>query len=303
MTYSNLIEGKINIDYGNDIESNLTELFYINNISIYNNIEYVRNKMKNKRKPTEILVYTDGYSFSAASLYLKILKKNGGAIIAQYLGNPKKIDEKFDISQSPSPVFTSKIIQILSKENYKKLLEENECELQVPGIQSFYDSTDSKTPLEYEFSAPDEKSEIFENFDENTYEKFVKKAKNIFEKYKQECNYDNKNLLKITEECDGKLGNNYTHGGYECGSDGKWTNSCVASYCDLGYTFDRINKKCIKDYCSFIDAPINEEEERKNPTEDEENDKEKEKEEEVFYITLSIILILFLISIYLYNIL
>ena len=194
-TYNNLIEGKINIDYGNDIKSDLTELFYINNISIYNNIEYVRNKMKNKRKPTEILIYTDGYSFSAASLYLKYLKENGGAIIVQYLGNPKKTDEKFDISQSPSPVFTSKIIQIFSKDNYKKLLEENECELQMPGIQSFYDSSDSKAPLEYEFSAPDEKSEIYENFEENTYEKFVNKAKNIFEKYKEKCNYNNKNLL------------------------------------------------------------------------------------------------------------
>ena len=314
-TYNNLIEGKININYGDDIKSELTELFYINNMSIYNDIEYARNKMNHKRKPTEILIYTDGYSFSAASLYLKYLKENGGGIIVQYLGNPKKSDEKFDISQSPSPVFTSKIIELFSTENYKKLLEENECELQMPGIQSFYNSTDSKTPLEYEYSSPDEKSDIYENFDENSYEKFVNKAKIIFEKYKEECNYDNKYLLKITEECEGKFDNNYTHGGYECGSDGKWKNTCVPSYCDLGYTFDKINKKCIKDICSFLDLPIIDvdEEEEENGIEEEieieeENEEEEDKKEEennyrrkkekhsnlVFYIALPITLVLYL---------
>ena len=61
----------------------------------------------------------------------------------------------------------------------------------------------------------------------------------IFEKYKTDCNPKNKNLVKVTEECDNKFGNNYTHGGYECGSNGKWTNKCVASYCDMGYFFNQ----------------------------------------------------------------
>ena len=43
--------------------------------------------MKNKRKPTEILVLTDGYSFSAASLYIKYLQKQGGAVVVGYSGN------------------------------------------------------------------------------------------------------------------------------------------------------------------------------------------------------------------------
>ena len=281
-TYNDLIDGKTNINYGNDIESSLTEIFYINNMTIYNDIEYARNIMKNKRKPTEILVYTDGYSFSAGSLFIKYLKENGGAIITQYLGNPKKSEEIFDISQSPTPVFTSPIIEMFSKENYKKLLDEYECELQLPGIQSFYNNTDIKVPLEYEVSIADEKSEIYENFNEDTYDKFINKAKNIFEKYKQECNNDNKNLLKISEECNGKFGNNYTHGGYECGTDGKWTTNCVPSYCDIGYTFDKTNKKCIKDYCSYIDIPIetNEEEEKKEEEEEKKEEEEKEEEEE-----------------------
>lgn len=323
-TYKDLIDGKNNVNYGNNIQSELTDLFYINNISMYNDIERARAQMNNKRKPSEILIYTDGYSFSAASLFLKYLKDNGGGIIVQYLGNPQKSEEKFDISQSPSPVFNSEILKIFSSENYNKLLSEKECELQIPGIQTFYNSEVINTPLEYEVSLPDEKSEIYEIFDENSYDKFVNKAKEIFEKYKTECNKENKNLLKITEKCDGKFGNNYTHGGYECGNDGKWTNECIPSYCDFGYTFDKAKKKCIIDECSLYDVPSpseseeeKEEEEMGNGKKEEEEEignGEKEEEEEidgkkdklyspkknkkksnlVFYIFLPIALVLFL---------
>ena len=67
--------------------------------------------MNNKRKPTEILVFTDGYSFSAASLFLQYLQKSGKGIIASYMGNPKYKNIKyFDISQSPSPLFTPDLL-------------------------------------------------------------------------------------------------------------------------------------------------------------------------------------------------
>ena len=279
-TYDYLNDGKINVDYENGINSQLTELFYINNKSIQYSIENSRNKMNNKRKPTDIIIFTDGYSFSAASLFIKYLKDNGGGIIVQYLGNPNKDDEIFDISQSPSPVFSSNILQIFSEDNYNNLLNDYECELQMPGIQTFYskNNNNNNIPLEYEVSTPDEKSGIYEGFDGDSYNKFIDKAKEIFDKYKNECNSNNKNLLKISEECDEKFNNKYTHGGYECGDDGKWSNNCIASYCDSGYTFDKINKKCIKDTCSSLEPDEEEEEEEENESEKE---KEKEKEKEI----------------------
>ena len=285
-TYDYLNNGKIDVNYENDINSQLTELFYINNKSIQYDIENSRNKMNNKRKPTDIIIYTDGYSFSASSLFIKYLKDNGGGIIVQYLGNPKKEDEIFDISQSPSPVFSSNLLKIFSEDNYNKLLNNHECELQMPGIQTFYNKNNSNIPLEYEVSTPDEKSGIYEDFDGDRYQKFIDKAKEIFDKYKNECNSNNKNLLKISEECDDTFNNKYTHGGYECGDDGKWSNNCVASYCDSGYTFDKINKKCIKDSCSSVEPEENgkeneeEKEEEKEKEKEEEKEKEKEKEKE-----------------------
>ena len=67
-----------------------------------------------------------------------------------------------------------------------------------------------------------------------------------------QCNPKNKRLVKINKECDKYFENKYTHGGYECGDDGKWSSKCIPSYCDIGYMFDPENSKCIIDYCSII---------------------------------------------------
>ena len=257
--YDRLTSQKIHVNYGENLENDLTQMFFINNITIHNYIETARNKMKHKRKPTEILIYTDGYTFSAASLFMQYLQKSGGGIIASYLGNPNhKNDKYFDISQSPSPVFTHNLLEIFSPENYNLLNsnKENGWKMQMPGIQSFYDSNDYEIPLEYEVILPDINSNIYECFDEELYEKFMLNAKNIFEKFKNECNPNNTNLVKVTDECDNTFGNTYTHGGYECGDDGKWTNNCVPSYCDPGYFFNKNKKKCVKDICSSIPIKI-----------------------------------------------
>jgi hypothetical protein len=262
--YERLTTDKVNVKYDTNIEIDLTQIFFLTNISIHNEIENIRKKMNNKRKPTDILVFTDGYSFSAASLFMQYLQKNGGGIIASYLGNPLYKDDTtkfFDISQSPSPLFSENLLlKVFSPENYANL-KSDEWSIEFPGIQSFYDSNDSSNPLEYEVIRPDINSGIYENLDEEiyqTYQNFIDKAKEIFSKFQEECNPDNKNLIKISEKCENTFENKYTHGGYECGNDRKWkTDNCVPSYCDPGFFFNKKKKKCVKDICSSI--PVREE--------------------------------------------
>ena len=269
ISYEELINESINVAYDNNTKSNLSQIFFINNISLHNDIENARKKMNNKRKPTEILILTDGYTFSAASLFLQYLQKSGGGIIASYMGNPKYKNEKyFDISQSPTPVFPSNLLKIFSSENYILLNQritdeeksnynfEEEWDIQISGIQSFYNDDNIKKPLEYELILPDVKTNIYEVFEEETYEKFINESIKIFEEFKTECNPNNKNLVKVSEECDKEFKYKYIHGGYECGNDGKWSNKCVPSYCDPGYFFDQKNKQCIKDVCSSIPVKI-----------------------------------------------
>lgn len=269
ISYNELINESKNVEYDNNTKSNLTQIFFINNISLHNDIENARKKMNNKRKPTEILIFTDGYTFSAASLFLQYLQKKGGGIIASYMGNPKyKNEEYFDISQSPTPVFPSSLLKIFSPENYillnQRIIEEDksnynfeeEWDIQISGIQSFYNEENTKKPLEYELILPDIQTNIYEVFEEETYEKFINESIKIFEKFKTECNPNNKNLVKVSEECDKEFKYKYIHGGYECRNDGKWSNKCVPSYCDEGYFFDQKNKQCIKDVCSSIPVQI-----------------------------------------------
>ena len=90
----------------------------------------------------------------------------------------------------------------------------------------------------------------------------------ILNNYKNKCNPNNSKLFLIKSECDKSFGNNYTHGGYKCGKDGKWEEKCIATYCDIGYIFDHNKQQCIIDVCS----------ERENNEKENENENEKKDE-------------------------
>ena len=72
--FHNLTDQQVNVSYS---KINLSQIFFINNVSTHYEIESIRLNLTNNRKPTDILVLTDGYSFSAAGLYIKYLQKNG----------------------------------------------------------------------------------------------------------------------------------------------------------------------------------------------------------------------------------
>lgn len=63
-------------------------------------------KAGKSKRPTDIIIYTDGFSFSATSMFIKGFQNTGGAIIVGYNGNPKLSDDLFDASQSPTNVIT-----------------------------------------------------------------------------------------------------------------------------------------------------------------------------------------------------
>ena len=76
----------------------------------------IREKMKNIRKLTDIIIFTNGFSYSATSHFIKSTQLLDGAIIVGYEGNPQI--ESFDSSQSPSAVSsTDNMNDDLSKEH------------------------------------------------------------------------------------------------------------------------------------------------------------------------------------------
>ena len=248
-SYEELTSNKEKPSYS---DTYLTQAFYVTNISIHNEIERMRLAMKNKRKPHEIVVLTNGYAFSTAALYIKYLQKAGGAIVVGYKGNPNKKDSVFDSGQCPSGVFTSGILQIFNKKEYQTLAANN-IELEFPGVQIFYDLKEKDVPLEYEVNPIDQRINIYRDFEESTYTSFIDKVKDILSKTSTNC-YSNK-MVKFDEKCDQQFTTKYTHGGYSC-KNGAWTDKCVAAYCDLGYSFDEKKKKCVKDICTSLDVKV-----------------------------------------------
>ena len=208
-------------------------------------------KTNNIRKPTEIIVFTDGYSFSCTSIFIKGMQVHGAGIIVGYNSRPDLVEEKYDASQSNSDVET------FSYSEYIKNLDKLGFDAKLTFIEEFdpNDKNEPKIPMEFQIYPVDEVSNIFTSYNDNKYERFIKEAKLIFDKYNDlengSCNPNNTFLFYETDDCDLKI--EHAHGGYLCGNDGKWNKSnCIAAYCDQGYILNDERNKCIEDPCEKI---------------------------------------------------
>ena len=253
VTGNDLFEKGISVDYENKESEVLSQPYMVFRKEFRDMVDKSRASYKNKRKPTDIVVLTSGFSFSAAGLMLKFLQYYGMGIAVGYFGHPNKPDVPYDSGIHPTSFFQHNELLEMS-EDYRNLFEKYNYQIQMPSSRIHYDPRDlneTSTPLEYIITPVDEIAPIYEFLNADNYDKFIGVAKKILEKYKTECNPKNKNLILLDSECDKSFGNNYTHGGYECGSDGKWNkNKCVASTCELGFIYDHASKSCVVDYCS-----------------------------------------------------
>ena len=122
----------------------------------------------------------------------------------------------------------------------------------------------NEAPEEFLIYPVDEISNIYKPYRDEIYDRFIKEAKDIMEKYNKidgECNPDNKYLYFETDECDNIIEKG--HGGYLCGTDGKWnTSNCIISYCDDGYILSDNRTQCFKNPClniEILEIEINDE--------------------------------------------
>ena len=214
-----------------------------------------RKKLKEKgfiKRPTDIIIFTDGFSFSATSLFLKQFQKTGGAITVGFNGNPKLSDDLFDASQSPTNV-----VDYQEFVESKNLFNMGYYIIGISFGESFSDNYNNKNaiPLEYDFDLVDERVDIYNEYSDEIYQSFIDKGKEIFKKYNQDkkCNKKNKRLLfdpNDDKTCYNFKDDIYAHGGYECGRNGYWDETvCKKYYCDFGYYFDVYENKCKLDMC------------------------------------------------------
>ena len=210
--------------------------------------EYKERVFRNKyKKPTEIIIYTDGFSFSATSLFIKSLYHFGGAIIVGYNGDPETKTTDFDASQSPTFILNSQQLKLKDNTLLNKYGFNFNSLSYGPSYKNQFIEEKLDYPEEFQVTPVDERVDIYNEYDDSLYQNFIDKAKEIFKKYNVEnkCNKDNKNLKMLNPKCDNE--DKITKGGYECGDDGKWSETCKPFYCDKNYYFDYISQKCVKD--------------------------------------------------------
>ena len=211
--------------------------------------EVINNK--NLKRPTDVIVFTDSYSFSATSLFIKSLQNSGGAVIVGYFGNPKiKGTSLFDASQSPS------VVDNLAGTRMKKELEKKGFILNGVTVEesfSYYpDNTKNLIPMEYNLDPVDFRVDIYSFYSDDIYDKFIEEGLKIHKKLNEEnqCNSKNSKLLLHDDKCKNNGASSWS-GGYKCGSGNTWDKSrCYGYYCEIGYYFDRRQNKCIEN-CKF----------------------------------------------------
>ena len=235
-------------------------------------IEEIKKKLKHKRIPTEILIMTDGFAYSAASSFMKNAYKSGAGIIIGYNGNPNLPDDTFDISQSPSAVLSVGGYKDIYPEIYEKTVEYLIGLQGITCIATYHEFQESHIPQEYDVQIADKRVKIFNSYDDIYYQEFIDEAIKVLDTYQENCNPNNKNLVLFSDEC---IFNEHLNGGYGCGSDSKWNKTnCVPVYCDEGYYYNKISNSCIV-------YPIEKDEEEEEEKEyEEENEKEDENEKE-----------------------
>ena len=140
LTYDHLMKKEHIVNYADNISDTLTETIILLGKEVKKQLNEVKKNFKNPRNPTDILVYTDGYSYSAASIFLKYLQYYGGGITAGYFYNPnlKTKNIPFDNSSSPSMIYDYIRLYMLNPERYKPFYDYFNFQMKLPGIQTFY---------------------------------------------------------------------------------------------------------------------------------------------------------------------
>jgi hypothetical protein len=168
--------------------------------------EYKKNISRfNYKKPTEIIIFTDGFSYSATSLFIKSLYHFGGAITVGFNGDPDSDKNNFDASQSPTFVMPSDDLAVIpaysTLENYGFIFGQISYG---PYYKNQFIEGNVDYPEEFQVTPVDERVNIYDSYDDTLYQKFIDKAKEIFKKYNEdnECNPDNNYLYLEAEECD-----------------------------------------------------------------------------------------------------
>ncbi|ELP87608.1 hypothetical protein EIN_145920 [Entamoeba invadens IP1] len=233
--------------------------------SFVSHVDMIKEKLVNHpRKPTDFVVFTDGFCYSACSVFAKGMADRGNAIVVGFEGDPEGTIEEFDAGNSPTAVVTQDDTQMPEVTDPLKSLGGL---MRISFLETFrwnFKFTET-TPREFIMNVVDERTDIF-RFGENKLGQFADETLRIYTKYKTQCNPKNKRLLKYDSACDSAITIAHAHGGYVCGDDGLWSTVCAAGYCDDGFKWDFYNQECVVDVCAGVEPSSSNEQSSEMPS-------------------------------------
>jgi len=230
-------------DLGNGVVHTRTKKMFVTSKDLLQRFERFSLK-KNARKPTDIIVATDGYCFSACSEFVDNCITSGSAIVTGF-GVSMPGDEKFVAGQCPSLVFSLDINALF------KVINENYGIFARSTLSESYiisEDMEEKIPLDYSILRVDSHCGYNNSFDPDIAE-LLKHTTAVYEEFKTKCNPDNQRLLLVDDKCQVD-DPNALHAGYACGSNGEWNKTqCKISSCKTGYVVDFKTNKCVPNCC------------------------------------------------------
>jgi len=231
-------------DFGDGVIHTRTKKFYMSEwISFYPFAKYALKK--HIRKPTEIILATDGFCFSSCGFFVNDFIRSGSAIVSGY-GVTMPGDELFAAGQCPSSVINpGDFYSDLKGLNTKFGLIFRTTYLESYNIS---EKMNEKIPGDYDILRIDKHCGYYKNLKPITAD-LLKQTTAVYEEFKTKCNPLNKRLFLVTDECKSK-DSNALYSGYMCGSNGEWDKAtCKISSCKPGYMVDFDNNKCVPNPC------------------------------------------------------
>jgi len=210
--------------------------------------KYVADALKHARKPTDILIATDGFCFSACSEFVYNIIRQGSAIIVGY-GSTHPHDTQYAAAQCPA--LTISIGDIFKDLN----ISSHGITMRVSHMENYNISlTMNETiPSDYDILRINKHIGYYDNPLNPVIEDMIPYLKKAHEDYLTTCDPLNKHLLLVNDECKQKMlleDPNTLFAGYPCNGNGNWDNTtCLISSCKPGYAVDFDTNKCVVNDC------------------------------------------------------
>jgi len=240
------------IDIFGDVEHKRTRKVFAPG-NTYAQLFYDGRMKKHVRKPTDIILATDGFCFSSCSFLVDNVIRGGKAIVTGY-GSAAPGDEQFVAGQCPSSVI--QLGEYFMSEN----LTRNGITFTVTFSESYnVSATMNETiPGDYEILRIDKHLRYHNwnfNPDKPNYTDMAPYIKAVHEEFKTKCNPLNKRLFLVDDNCTVSDPNALT-AGHPCKSDKTWdTTKCLISTCKPGFIVDFDNNKCVEQLCDYRPPP------------------------------------------------